>query len=82
MKFSTAKAAIPCTAKLLPAEASLKIGALSLGLAHDVKLLKPIAAGQTVRWTDVQVDETSYAVKIRREMEKLFAPKVESELVH
>lgn len=60
--------------KLMPAEASLKIGALSLGLAHNVKLLKPVATGQPVRWTDVVVDETSYAVKLRREMEQLFAP--------
>ena len=66
--------------KLMPAEASLKIGALSLGLAHNVKLLKPVAAGQPVRWTDVVVDETSYAVKIRREMEKLFAPAPERAL--
>ena len=45
-------------------------------------LLKPVTAGQPVRWTDVAVDETSYAVKLRREMEKLFAPKIETELVH
>jgi predicted homoserine dehydrogenase-like protein len=59
--------------KLMPAEASLKIGALSLGLAHNVKLLKSVAAGQTVRWTDVAIDESAQAVKLRREMEKLFA---------
>lgn len=67
--------------KLMPAEASLKIGALSLGLAHGVKLLKPIVAGQPVHWTDVAVDESSYTVKLRREMEKLFAPKPEAEPV-
>ncbi len=66
--------------KLMPAAASLKIGALSLGLAHNVRLLKPVAAGQPVRWIDVVVDETSYAVKIRREMEKLFAPAPERAL--
>ena len=66
--------------KLMPAEASLKIGALSLGLAHNVKLLKPIVSGQPIRWTDVKVDESSYAVRIRREMEKLFAPASESAL--
>jgi predicted homoserine dehydrogenase-like protein len=60
--------------KLMPAEASLKIGALSLGLAHNVKLLKSVAAGQPVRWSDVAVDEASPAVQVRREMEKLFAP--------
>ncbi|HVY07357.1 MAG TPA: Gfo/Idh/MocA family oxidoreductase [Burkholderiales bacterium] len=58
--------------KLMPAETSLEIGALSLGLAHNVKLLKPIAAGQPVHWTDVAVDEASQAVKLRREMEQLF----------
>ena len=66
--------------KLMPAAASLKIGALSLGLAQNVRLLKPVAAGQPVRWIDVVVDETSYAVKIRREMEKLFAPAPERAL--
>ena len=66
--------------KLMPAEASLKISALSLGLADNVKLLKPVAAGQPVRWTDVTVDESSVAVKIRREMEKLFAPAPETAL--
>ena len=60
--------------KLMPAEASLKIGALPLGLAHNVKLLKSVAAGQPVRWSDVAVDESSPAVQVRREMEKLFAP--------
>ena len=67
--------------KLLPADASLKIGALSLGLAHNVKLLKPIVSGQPIRWTDVKVDETSYAAKVRREMEKLFAPATQNALV-
>ncbi|MEO8156529.1 MAG: Gfo/Idh/MocA family oxidoreductase [Betaproteobacteria bacterium] len=66
--------------KLMPAEASLKIGGLSLGLAHNVKLLKPVAAGQPVRWSDVAVDESSYAVKLRREMEKLYAPAAEPAL--
>jgi predicted homoserine dehydrogenase-like protein len=58
--------------KLMPAETSLKVGALPLGLAHDVKLTNAVAAGQPVRWADVVVDETSYAVKLRREMEILF----------
>lgn len=68
--------------KLMPAETSLNIGALSLGLAHGVKMLKPVAAGQPVRWTDVAVDETSSAVRLRREMEKLFAPAAQPALVH
>jgi predicted homoserine dehydrogenase-like protein len=59
--------------KLMQAQASLRIGGLPLGLAHGVKLLKPVTAGQPLRWTDVAVDESSHAVKARREMERLFA---------
>jgi predicted homoserine dehydrogenase-like protein len=66
--------------KLMPAQASLRLGGLSLGLAHGVKLLKPVAAGQPLRWTDVAVDESSYAVKVRREMERLFASQTEAAL--
>ena len=60
--------------KLLPAEDSLRLGGLPLGLAHDLKLVNPIAAGQPVRWSDVQLDASAEAVKFRREMELAFAP--------
>jgi predicted homoserine dehydrogenase-like protein len=60
--------------KLYPAEASIGLGGLPLGLAHDVKLVSPVAAGQPVRWADVQVDAAADAVKSRREMEREFAP--------
>jgi predicted homoserine dehydrogenase-like protein len=66
--------------KLMQAQASLRIGALSLGLAHGVKLLKPVAAGQPLHWTDVTVDESSYAVRVRREMERMFASHPEGTL--
>ena len=42
--------------RLAPAEASLALGALPLGLAHGVRLVNPVAAGTPVRWSDVQVD--------------------------
>ncbi|MBI1395698.1 MAG: flagellar biosynthesis protein FlgA [Betaproteobacteria bacterium] len=58
--------------RLMRAEDSLAAGALSLGLAHDVKLVRPVRAGEPVRWTDVAADETSLAVRLRREMEELF----------
>jgi len=67
--------------KLMQAQASLRIGGLSLGLAHGVKLLKPVAAGQPLRWTDVAVDESNHAVKVRREMERLFASHTEVTLM-
>jgi predicted homoserine dehydrogenase-like protein len=59
--------------RLMPAADSLKVGALPLGLARGWKLTKPVAAGQLVRWADVTVDESSSAVHVRREMEKMFA---------
>ena len=59
--------------QLLPAADSLKAGALPLGLAHGWTLTRPVAAGALVRWADVAVDETNSAVRLRREMERLFA---------
>jgi len=56
----------------MPARDSLAQGALPLGLAHNVKLVKPVAAGGTVRWSDVAIDD-SFAVRARREMEQVFA---------
>ncbi|MDH3321254.1 MAG: SAF domain-containing protein [Betaproteobacteria bacterium] len=55
--------------RLMPAADSLAQGCLPLGLAHGWKVLKPIAAGQPVRWSDVAVDADVTAVKVRREME-------------
>jgi predicted homoserine dehydrogenase-like protein len=60
--------------KLLPAWKSIEQGGLPLGLAAGAKLLRPVQAGQTLRWTDAAVDETLAAVKMRREMEAMFPP--------
>jgi predicted homoserine dehydrogenase-like protein len=57
-------------AKLVPAARSLKLGALPIGLAHHVKLVRNVAAGDFVTAADVALDDNSQAVRIRREMEK------------
>jgi predicted homoserine dehydrogenase-like protein len=57
---------------LMPAKDSLAIGALPLGLAHKIKVVNQVKAGQPLRWADVQVDDTLDAVRIRREMEAMF----------
>jgi predicted homoserine dehydrogenase-like protein len=62
--------------KLLPAETSVRMGGLPLGLAHDVKLLRPVKKGQSLSWSDVAMDTGTHAYKVRREMESLFAPRV------
>ena len=58
--------------KILPAAKSLEIGALPIGLAHKVKLLRDIEPGTVVRWSDVDIAD-SPAVRARREMESMFA---------
>jgi predicted homoserine dehydrogenase-like protein len=57
-------------AKLVPAARSLKLGALPIGLAHHVKLVRNVAAGAFVTAADVALDDNSQPVRIRREMEK------------
>ncbi len=61
--------------KLLPAATSRALrgeGGLPLGLAHDVKVVRPVAQGQSLTWADVQMP-ASRALEARREMERLFA---------
>jgi len=64
--------------RLMPAEDSLKENCLPLGLAHGWKLLRPITAGQPVRWSDVAFDANSTAVRVRREMERVFGEQLRS----
>ncbi len=59
--------------KLMPAAESLAAGGLPIGLAHHVRLVKPVAAGQPVGWADVDIDATSLAVRVRREMEAVIS---------
>ncbi len=58
--------------KLAPAEISLAHNALPLGLAHGAKLIRDVPKDQTVSWDDVELDESQFAVKIRRELEAEF----------
>ncbi len=58
--------------KLMPARASLAIGALPIGLAYGLALKHPVAAGQAVRWTDCGIDDADHSVRFRREMERIF----------
>jgi predicted homoserine dehydrogenase-like protein len=58
--------------KLVPARRSLAESALPIGLAHGVKLIRDIAAGQMLRWPDVVAPESD-ALRIRREMERRFS---------
>jgi predicted homoserine dehydrogenase-like protein len=61
--------------KLMPAAASVALGGLPLGLAHRVKLVRPVASGQAVKWSDVAFDANDAAVRFRRQMESELAPR-------
>ena len=60
--------------KLLPAATSVQIGGLPLGLAHEVKVVRPVRKGQSLTWADVQMDTGTRAYRVRRQMEDAFAP--------
>ncbi|MFC7398992.1 NAD(P)H-dependent oxidoreductase [Chelatococcus sp. GCM10030263] len=55
--------------RVMRADDSLAVGALPIGLAHKVKLTRPVAPGAVVRWDDVAIED-SQAVRIRRTMEQ------------
>jgi predicted homoserine dehydrogenase-like protein len=59
--------------KLMPAKDSLAIGGLPIGLAHGIRVTRPVKAGDSLTWADVEIDESDDAYAFRREMEKAFA---------
>jgi predicted homoserine dehydrogenase-like protein len=62
--------------KLLPATTSARLGGLPLGLAHGIKLVRPVRQGQSLTWADVAIDTSTRAYQLRHEMEDHFAPPV------
>ncbi len=60
--------------KLMPAAASLAADGLPIGLAHHCRLKHAVRAGCTLRWADVELDLSQESVRIRRELERDFAP--------
>ena len=57
--------------KLLPSSKSVQLGGVPLGLAHDVKMIRPVPQGQVVTWADVAMDTTTRAYQLRMELEAL-----------
>jgi predicted homoserine dehydrogenase-like protein len=60
--------------KLVPAQTSVDEGYLPVALAHHVPLKNAVAQGESVRWSDVEIDESlAQALELRRETEALVA---------
>ncbi|MBT6118958.1 MAG: hypothetical protein HOH66_13915, partial [Rhodospirillaceae bacterium] len=62
--------------RLMPAADSLAAGALPIGLAKDVLLVRSVAEGAVLTRDDVVLDEASDLVRVRAEMEARFDPRV------
>ncbi|MFQ5773709.1 MAG: NAD(P)H-dependent oxidoreductase [Kiloniellaceae bacterium] len=58
--------------RLMPAADSLAAGALPIGLAQGVALVRPVKAGSVLTRSDVALDEADEAVRVRRAMEAAF----------
>jgi predicted homoserine dehydrogenase-like protein len=59
---------------LMGAAKSCRNGFLPLGLSNGVTMKTHIANGQAIRFSDVEIDETTLAFQFRREMEAVFDP--------
>ncbi len=59
--------------KLFPAQKSYAMKGLPIGLAHHVKMVRPVKQGAALTWDDVAVDDAAQAVMFRREMEEVFS---------
>jgi predicted homoserine dehydrogenase-like protein len=45
---------------------------LPLGLAHQIKVVRPVKQGQSLSWDDVAIDTQTDAYRVRKEMEAMF----------
>ena len=58
--------------KLVPAENSLQVGALPIGLAHNLRLKNNVNEGDVVKWSDVEFNHQDEAISFRLEMDTIF----------
>lgn len=68
--------------RLMPAEDSMAISGLPIGLAHGWVLKKPVKKDQRLSWDDIEFTEKAQAVAIRKEMEALFKAEFNSKKVN
>lgn len=58
--------------KLMPAEDSIAIEGLPIGLAHGIVLKHDVKKDQRLSWADVEYSDKAQVVSVRKEMEALF----------
>lgn len=67
--------------RLIPAEASMKIEGLPIGLAHGLVLKNDVKQGSGLSWKDVEWSDKTQAVAVRREMEAMFRREFEEQKI-
>lgn len=68
--------------RLMPAEDSMAIEGLPIGLAHGFVLKRAVKKDQRLSWQDIEYSESSQAVAVRKEMEALFKKDVKVKKVN
>lgn len=58
--------------RFIPAELLLAIEGLPIGLAHGLVLQRDVQKDQGLSWADVEYNENTQAVAVRREMEAIY----------
>jgi len=48
---------------------SVRNGYIPLGLAHQVKLIRSVLKDQAESWDDIEIDPTTSAYRLRKEVE-------------
>ena len=56
---------------LRPTSVSVKNRYVPLGLAHNLKLARPVSEGVPVTWDDVECNQETLALKLRRQIEQM-----------
>lgn len=59
--------------RLLGAADAVRQDALPIGLAHGIRLIRPVRAGQCLTFSDVSLDPDSAVVRARTEMREMLA---------
>jgi len=55
------------------ADQARQLNALPVGLSPGARIIRPVKAGQIITWDDVELNEKSTVVKLRREQDIIFA---------
>ncbi|CAG9988342.1 unnamed protein product [Clonostachys byssicola] len=68
--------------RLMPAEDSMAISGLPIGLAHGWVLKRAVKKDQRLSWDDIEYTESAQAVAVRKEMETIFKAEFKAQKIN